>query len=154
MPRKTPDAPVLEQPGKDTALKAEGFQPMSTEALENLMIQDPGRAQQYLDLYQKAKVYRQDQVEREALIKTQIMILKGIQKQAEIEWANQQSCERNSHMREDNRTALVGQKDNNHELLLVCQRCQKHYHGIGDQKGQLPIHLAQTVDMSLIGGVQ
>lgn len=159
MPRKI-DAVIASNPDvvaplpEDSALKSSGFTQLSVEALENLIVQDPTRAQQYLDLFEKLKGYKKDTVNREALIKMSIMTLKQVQKQAEQEYRNQQACERNSHLREDNRTALVGQTDNYHNLLLVCQRCQKHYHGVGNEEGALPVHLAGTVDMSLIGGVQ
>lgn len=139
---------------EDSALKESGFKQLSVEALEDLIVKDPGKAQQYLDLFEKLKGYKRESVNREAIIKMSIMTLKQVQQQAEQEYRNQQACERNSHLREDNRTALVGQKDNDHNLILVCQRCQKTYMGVGNEEGALPVHLAGTVDMSLIGGVQ
>jgi hypothetical protein len=139
---------------EDSALKESGFKQLTVAALENLIVQNPVEAQRYMDLYEKLKGYKKEAANRDGIIKMSIMTLKQVQMKAEQEYRNQQACERNSHMREDNRTALVGQRDNNHELLLVCQRCQKHYHGVGNEAGALPMHLAGTVDMSLIGGVQ
>ncbi len=139
---------------EDSALKESGFKQLTVPELENLINNDPIEAQRYMDLYEKLKGYKKEAANREGIIKMSIMTLKQVQKKAEQEYRNQQACERNSHLREDNRTALVGQKDNNHELLLVCQRCQKHYRGMGDAPGALPNHLMGTVDMSLIGGVQ
>jgi len=162
MPRKI-DTSTVTQPNmtgateplaEDSALKESGFKQLTVNELENLIHNNPGEAQQYLDLFEKLKKYKKDSDDRNGIIKMSIMTLKQVQAKAEQEYRNQQACERNSHLREDNRTALVGQKDNNHNLLLVCQRCQKHYHGIGDAAGALPMHLAGTVDMSLIGGVQ
>lgn len=137
-----------------SVLKKEGFEPLTVEALENLIIQDPEKAERYMSLFEKLKGYKSDRVREEGLIKTQIMILKSIQRQAEIDYQTQRGCEQHGHMREDNRSALVGQRDNFHEYILVCQRCQKTFHGIGEGAKQLPIHLASTLDTSLIGGVQ
>lgn len=148
-----PPTPVMEELAEDSALKREGFKQLTVEALEDLISRDPSEAQRYLDLFDKLKGYKADMVRQEGLIKTQIMILKAIQREAEYEYQKQKNCEAGGHMRQDNRTALVGQRDNFHEVLLVCQRCQKHYHGLGGEKG-LPMHLVASLDMSLIGGVQ
>ena len=145
---------ATEELAPDSALKESGFKQLTVPELENLIGQNPAEAQRYMDLYEKLKGYKKEAANRDGIIKMSIMTLKQVQKKAEQEYYNQQACERNSHLREDNRTALVGQQDNNHHLLLVCQRCQKHYHGVGNEPGALPVHLAGTVDMSLIGGVQ
>lgn len=143
------------EPEKDSPIaKASGFKQLTVNELEHLALQDPDKAQTYLDIYEKLAKRKLKEVDEEALIKTQIMLLERIQAQARIDYETQLRCARNGHSREDNRTALVGQRDNFHELLLVCQRCQQIYHGIGEGTGQLPPHLAQTLDTSLIGGVQ
>jgi len=144
---------ATEELPKDSALKESGFRQLTIPELENLIGNDPIEAQRYMDLFEKLKGYKKDAANREGIIKMSIMTLKQVEMKARQEYANQQACERNSHLREDNRTALVGQRDNNHNLLLVCQRCQKHYHGVGNEVGALPMHLAGTIDMSLIGGI-
>lgn len=148
-------SPNLTPPVEDSVLtKSPTFRQLTVQDLEELAMQDPAKAQIYADLYEKLAKRKLKDIDDEALIKTQVMLLERITKQIQIEQANQRACEQHGHMREDNRTALVGQRDNFHNILLVCQRCQKHYHGVGEGPGKLPTHLATTIDMSLIGGVQ
>lgn len=148
------EASTENKPVDGGVLKESGFKQLTVEQLEALASTDPDKAETYLNLYEKLRARKKTQVNDEQIIAMSIMNLKQIQKQAEMTYAAQLNCERMGHTRDGKGTALVGQTDNFHKLILVCQRCQKTYSGIGGATGELPMHLAQTLDTSLIGGVQ
>lgn len=150
-----PVDPVISatEPLQEGVLKESGFKQLSVNQLEDLIQRKPDEAQQYLNLFEKLKAYKKQSVNDEQIIQMSIMNLKQIQKKAEDEYRAQLNCEKMGHTRDGKGTALVGQTDNFHNLILVCQRCQKTYTGIGNGSKQLPMHLAQTLDTSLIGGV-
>ena len=104
---------------------------------------------------EKLAARRKTEVNEAQIIAMSIMNLKQIQIEAEQQYRAQQGCEMRGHSRENGHgSALVGQRDNFHNLILVCQRCQKIFQGIGGAVGQLPLHLANSLDTTLIGGVQ
>lgn len=163
MPRKIATDTTLPEPkfqaateplAEDSALKESGFKQLTVEQLEHLMGQDPVAAERYMSLVEKLKGYKKTAADRDGIIKMSIMMLKRVQQEDEQRFYVQRACEQHGHIREDNQSALVGQRDNNHEILLVCQRCQMMYHGVGDRTGALPMRLAGTIKMEQIGGVQ
>ena len=59
--------------------------------------------------------------------------------------ANQASC---PHLKENGRSHLAGQYDNNKNLVLICQKCQKKF-----VNNEAPTYLVQGI-MEMVGGPQ
>lgn len=157
MPKEPNDKQIVDatKPLEAGPLKESGFRQLTVAELEALSYQDPEKAQTYLNLYEKLAARRKTEVNEAQIIAMSIMNLKQIQIEAEQQYRAQQGCEMRGHSRENGHgSALVGQRDNFHNLILVCQRCQKIFQGIGGAVGQLPLHLANSLDTTLIGGVQ
>jgi len=61
--------------------------------------------------------------------------------------AAQDAC---MHLKENGKTAVVGQRDSKRIYHWLCQNCQKEFTGIDPMNGGLPMHLRP--DPSTVGG--
>lgn len=146
--------PALNTEKIENSLKESTFTQLTVAQLEEMINKaPPSDPLVYINLMEKLKGLKKQEFEDNQKIRMSVGIYQNLLAKERQQEMVQRGCEMNRHMREDNRSALVGQHDNNHDLNLVCQRCFKEYHGIGNGPGQLPMQLAQTVDMSLVGGV-
>lgn len=125
---------------------------MTTEQLNELITKgDYQRAQSIMDLQDRlaARRIKDEKIAIEA--RSAFMLMENHKRAKEEERAFQAQCERNGHVRPDRSVAISGQKLGN-SYFLICCRCSKNFYGIGDEANQLPRHIANQMDFSMVGG--